>query len=38
MKLTLRSLPLVRQLQILFFISGFSALVLEIVYVKLLRS
>ncbi|MGD0920472.1 MAG: fused MFS/spermidine synthase [Terriglobia bacterium] len=37
MKLTLRSLPLVRQLQILFFISGFSALVLEVVYVKLLR-
>jgi spermidine synthase len=37
MRLTLRSLPLVRQLQILFFISGFSALVLEVVYVKLLR-
>jgi len=37
MRLNLRSLPLVRQLQILFFISGFSALVLEVVYVKLLR-
>jgi spermidine synthase len=37
MKPNLRSLPLVRQLQILFFISGFSALVLEVVYVKLLR-
>ena len=37
MRLNLRALPLVRQLQILFFISGFSALVLEVVYVKLLR-
>jgi len=37
MRLNLRGLPLVRQLQILFFISGFSALVLEVVYVKLLR-
>jgi spermidine synthase len=37
MRPTLRALPLVRQLQILFFTSGFSALVLEVVYVKLLR-
>jgi len=36
-RLTLRALTLVRQLQVLFIISGFSALALEVVYVKLLR-
>jgi spermidine synthase len=37
MRPALRSVPLVRQLQVLFFLSGFTALVLEVVYVKLLR-
>jgi hypothetical protein len=37
MRLNLRARPLVRQLQILFLIAGFSALALEVVYVRLLR-
>jgi len=37
MRLTLRALLLVRQLQILVFLSGFGALALEVVSVKLLR-
>jgi spermidine synthase len=37
MKLSLRNFPFAFQLQALFFLSGFSALILEVVYVRLLR-
>jgi len=37
MKLGLRTLPLLTQLESLFFVSGFSALLLEVVSVRLLR-
>lgn len=37
MKFSPRSLPFALQLESLFFISGFSALVLEVIYARLLR-